>query len=246
MKPRFLYAPLCFLILIACGKHYLKQKQEISHYTLNERAGNKEMETIVAGYKTRLDSETGKVIGHASAMLTRTGDQSTLGNFVCDAIKHKADSLFGAQPCHLVIMNRGGLRADLPAGSITVNTIFELMPFDNELVLLAVKGEKLSGFLPLFEQKKHAFYGGTITLTDGKANRFLINGKPLDPLATYYILTNDFVANGGDNFSFLLEPVARQNSGVKVREAIIDYCRYLNGQQQPVTPYTDERILLSK
>jgi 2',3'-cyclic-nucleotide 2'-phosphodiesterase (5'-nucleotidase family) len=224
MKPRFLYVPLYFLVLTACSKHYLKQKQEISHYSLNESAVNKEMETVAAGYKTRLDSETGEVIGNASVMFTRSGEQSTLGNFVCDAAKHKSDSLFAAQPCHLIIMNRGCLRADLPAGSITVNSIFELMPFDNELVLLAVTGEKLSGFPSLFEQKKHAFYGGTITLKDGGASRFLINGKPLDLLATYYILTNGFVANGGDGFSFLLEPVSRQNSGVKVRDAIIDYC----------------------
>lgn len=234
------------LVLIACSKHYLKQKQELNHYPVSGSAANEHMEAAVAGYKATLDSETGKVIGYAPAMLTRAGDQSTLGNFVCDAMKHKADSFFSAYPCHLVIANRGGLRADLPAGNVSVNSIFELMPFDNELVLLAVKGNKLKNFAPLFEQKKHAFYGGTITLNDGKVSRFLIAGKPIDTLATYYVLTNDFVANGGDSFSFLLDPVQRQNSGLKVRDAIIAYCRYLSRKKQPITPYTDERILFSE
>ena len=246
MKLRLLYVPLCFLLLAACHPHYVKQKQELSYYPLGKSEGSPEMEALVAGYKARLDGETGKVIGSAAALLTRGGEQSTLGNFVCDAVKHAADSLFASLPCQLVIMNRGGLRADLPAGSITVNNIFELMPFDNELVLLEVKGEKLNGFIPLFEQKKHAFSGGAITLDHGRVSSFLVGGKPLDPLATYYVLTSDFVANGGDNFSFLQEPVARHNSGMKVRDAIINYCLYLSRNKRSITPYADERILFSK
>lgn len=246
MKLRILYTSLCIFILVSCTRHYRKQQQEFSHHAFaaaNEQAA---AAAVIAGYRQNLERETKKILGTAQEALSRNGDQSTLGNFVCDAMRFAADSLFKGVEADLVIANRGGLRADLPKGEISAAVVYELMPFDNDLVLVSVTGKALAGFLPLFEQKRHAFYGAKISMTGEHVTGFLIGNAALDSSKVYRVLTNDFVANGGDNFMFLTTPLASIHSTTKVRQAIMDYCLYLTRQKLQIIPYTDARLVSTK
>ena len=246
MKRQLPYALLYIALLGSCAKHYQRQKEDFNHYSLKEQNENGPVGTVVAGYKTKVTAETERVIATTQEVITRNKEQSPLGNFVCDAMKHASDSIFKSPAADLVIVNRRGLRIDLPKGDIKTGTIFELMPFDNELVLISVPGEKLMAFLPLFRQEKHPFLGATITLERDSVSGFLINGQPVDGQKTYRVLTSDYLANGGDNFKFLQDPLALQTSGFKIRDAIINYCLFLTQQGKQIIPYTDERLKISK
>ena len=104
-----------------------------------------------------------------------------------------------------VLMNWGGIRADLAKGPVTVGDAYALMPFENEVVIVTMKGEKVQ-----------------IT-QDGKIVKFTINGKPFDPNATYRVATSDYLFNGGDAMYFFGNPIQKEDTGYKIRNVLIDY-----------------------
>jgi 2',3'-cyclic-nucleotide 2'-phosphodiesterase (5'-nucleotidase family) len=247
MKPRLPYLYLLLFLFASCNKYYLKQKENFTCYILKDSSiESVSTKNIISTYKTKMAGETEKVIATSTDALTRNGDESTLGNFVCDALKFVADSLFTLSKPDLIIVNRGGLRAELPKGEIKVSNIFELMPFENEVVLIKISGEKLERFLALFEHKKHPFFGARIRLSNNKAVDFLIDNKPLEKSKIYTLITSNYLSNGGDNFTFLKDPTSIIYSGKKIRDAIIDYCNYLTKNGKQIIPYTDERLEISK
>jgi 2',3'-cyclic-nucleotide 2'-phosphodiesterase (5'-nucleotidase family) len=233
------------LILLACNKHYYKQKEDFIHYSLK---GNQEKTAALDSifkYKTKVDAETGKVIANAINDLTKDGAETTLGNFVCDALKFEGENVFKIKP-DVVIVNRGGLRINLPKGDIKVATIFELMPFENEMVMLTVSGEKLKEFLPLLLEKKHPYWGLKVRIENNKINSVLINELQIDNAKNYNVVTSDYLAGGGDNFMFLKSPVAIKKCEIKIREALINYCIYLTENKKQIIPYLDGRLEISK
>jgi 2',3'-cyclic-nucleotide 2'-phosphodiesterase (5'-nucleotidase family) len=74
------------------------------------------------------------------------------------------------------------------------------------------------------EKKPHPLSGMTFTITaDNNSKNILINGKPLSKQTTYYVGTNDYLANGGDNMIFFKKGVARYDLEYKLRNVLIDY-----------------------
>lgn len=79
------------------------------------------------------------------------------------------------------------------------------MPFENNLVVLALKGEQILEMTSYIikEKKPHPLSGMTFTIAkDNTAKNILIQGKPLDSNKIYYVATNDYLANGGDSMIF--------------------------------------------
>jgi 2',3'-cyclic-nucleotide 2'-phosphodiesterase (5'-nucleotidase family) len=119
-------------------------------------------------------------------------------------------------------VNYGGLRASLPQGEITVERIFELMPFENEIVLIKISGESY-----LLMAEKIAARGGEgiagmkLGIKNGKVSSLTTGGKPIDPTAAYWLVTNDYIANGGDQMSMFSNPVERINTKMKIRDVLI-------------------------
>lgn len=234
------------LFLASCSKHFVKQKQETQHYSLIKVEENKKAHEAVDPYKQKVDAETAKVIATSEGELTKDGAETTLGNFVCDALLYASKSQFKGDSVDVVLLNRGGLRINLPKGEIKVSTIFELMPFENELVYLQVKGEHLEKFLTHVIEKKHPFYGFKIKLNSNQVESAVIGGKPIDKNKIYGVLTSDYLANGGDSFVFLKEATVTKRCDLKIREAIINYCKFLSQSNKPIKPYTDGRLEISK
>ena len=245
MTAKILYTFLIALILTSCSKDYLKQKENFTHYSLKENSENKKVQTSISNYKLKVDTETEKTIATSVDALLKDGNESTLGNFVCDALAYSGKKEFKNAPIDLVLMNRGGLRINLPKGAIKVITIFELMPFENELVLVKISGEKLLEGLQTIIEKKHAFLGMHLKVENSKIVEATINQLAIEKNKNYSILTSDYLANGGDNFVFLKNPLTIEKCNLKIRDAIINYCTFLTDNKQQIIPYTDGRFQLS-
>jgi len=246
MRGRILYLFLSVLIFASCSKHYLKQKQDFSHHSLKESPESQAAKVVIAEYKAKVDAQTEKVIASSTDILTKESDESTLGNFVCDALKYNAEKEFKNLPIDVVMVNRGGLRVNLPKGDIKVVNIFELMPFENDLILVKIKGEKLLEGIKVIVEKKHSFLGLKIKVENDMLMEATINGSLIDKEKNYAIVTSDYLANGGDNFIFLKDPVQVEKSKLKIREAIINYCIFLTENKKQIVPYTDGRLQISK
>jgi 2',3'-cyclic-nucleotide 2'-phosphodiesterase (5'-nucleotidase family) len=233
------------IFLLGCGKHYQKKSEKFDHYDLRNKQSAARFNDAIAGYKAKLEKETGRFIGETAGEITKDGAETTLGNFVCDALKYSAQKYFKRDSIDIVIVNRGGLRTNLPKGKITVGNIFELMPFENEMVLIKIKGAYLEQFFRLEVEKAHPFWGFTMKIKNKEVENVLVGGRALDKDKIYTLVTSDYLAGGGDNFVFLSkgEPGI---SGIKIRDAIIDYCEYIHASDKKITPYTDGRLEISK
>lgn len=144
------------------------------------------------------------IVGYAEKTLERAQPEGTLGNFVVNAIYTGAKKKYG-QPVDIAIQNDGGIRADyLAAGNVNRWNIYNIMPFDNLLVLQQIRGDVLQQYLNLIAANKGWPVAGlTMQIKNKKATHILINGQPLDPAKTYTVAHADYLANGGENASFL-------------------------------------------
>jgi len=176
---------------------------------------------FLSPYRTKLQATMGKVIGVSKQGLSKKQPESTIGNFMADAMKAGAEKVFDTKVAASFV-NYGGVRSYFPKGDITIGLVYELMPFDNMVVIQQLSGTILQQLLD-----KTAADGGwpiagiTMEIKDKKAVKVLIAGKPLDASSTYMIANSDYVANGGSDCSFL-KPIPQVNKGYTLRDALID------------------------
>ena len=187
---------------------------------------------IIAPYKEQLDAKMNAVIGEAGMDLTRVFEnrESSLGNFCTNLIFEKAADL---KP-DLAVLTIGGLRVPIDKGEVTVRQMYELMPFENELVVITVKGEIVKSLIErVIEKDNTSLANVSATFQGGKLISAQIGGEPLDTSKDYRVATSDYLANGGDYMDGFKTASDRATANTKLREAFIDYFKELqeNGKK---------------
>lgn len=134
--------------------------------------------------------------------------ESELGNLTADAMRDYT----GAD---IAIINGGGLRADLPQGKVTRGDVLSIFPFGNIVEKIEVKGSAVKAMLEHSVEYLPATFGGFMDVSGltfelnpkakagNRVSNVLVQGKPLDPDATYTLAVNDFTAAGGDGYEML-------------------------------------------
>ena len=179
------------------------------------------------------------VIGYNEAQLEKKRQGNTLGFFITDAYlemaRQKIDPKIDA-----AFMNSGGIRLpELPAGVITQGKIFELMPFDNLMVLLRVKGSLLKQYLDTLAANDGIIESGiTMQIVNKTVQQVMVGSKPLDLNADYSIVHSDYVAMNTN----LLKNIKRSSNGYLLRDAILDYVKLINSQSKKVTVTNVDRV----
>lgn len=200
------------------------------------------MNAYIEPYKKTLDAEMNEVIGYSEIALKAHKPESLLSDFVAD-VQLKTASEYLKFPVDVAIVNFGGLRTQIPAGPVTVRNIFELMPFENDLVVLRLKGSDLhelfDGFAAIGGQ---GVAGVRMGIRNGKAVDVLIGGKPLSEDRVYVVATNNFLAEGNDDMPQLLRTESRVNTGIKIRDMLIDYIRMENSNGRKIGAKIEGRI----
>lgn len=209
-----------------------------------EAIADKSYEEYLLPYKQRIDAEMNEVIGQAAETMRAHAPESLLSNFSAD-VYLQAASAFSGSRVDISIVNLGGLRTVVPAGDITVRKVFELMPFENELVILWIKGDKLNDLLQYFASMGGQGVSGLrMTIENGKATNITINGHALDMEKRYTIATNDYLAGGNDKMEPLAQYEKRTNTGLKIRTILLDYIKNETKKGNKIEPKLDGRINL--
>lgn len=235
--------------LYACHTKPLVSNVEESHYIVNKNEIDSSIYKAINPYKKTYDEQMTKVIAHAEDAFVKADVESTLGNLFCDAVMLQTKKLLGKDSAMLnvAVFNKGGLRNSLPKGNITVGNIFELMPFDNEVVLLKLSGTQFKDMLDKIVEKGGIPVGGLrMTMRGTKAIDVTVNGKAFDETKDYWVVTSDYLANGGDNYSFFKNAKERKLMNALLRNVMIDYCNDMTAQGKTLKPYLDGRISVSK
>ncbi len=187
------------------------------------------MKNVVSPYKTELDKIMNEVLGTSDQPLLKGLPESTLGDFVSDAVLIKTNDIYKPADnakADICLLNNGGLRSQLPKGAITRGNVFELMPFENSVVILTISGEKTKQLFEMLVQNNGApFAGARVSAKGKKINKVLIGGKELDITKNYKVVTSDYLASGGDKYYFFKDPIRTDTLDYKLRDAIIDHIK---------------------
>lgn len=177
---------------------------------------------IVARYKPLLDARMDVVIGRLAQALPAGDYDSPLARFTTHAILRYAQQLGVAVDFSLY--NTGGLRAGLPQGDVRLFDLFATYSFDNDVTILSIHGKYLRELAGFFARTQPQPMGNAelVVAHDGRAT-LRINGEELDDDKIYRLITNNFVAEGGDRMTMLRHAVAVERPGVLFRDAMIRY-----------------------
>jgi 2',3'-cyclic-nucleotide 2'-phosphodiesterase (5'-nucleotidase family) len=178
-----------------------------------------------------MGEEIRQVIGEATGMLSKAWPEGTLGNLATDAMLWAANREL-LEPADMALTNNGGLRVPIGPGPITMGQMYELMPFENMLSVLVLSGPQVKVLCDqLAEKRGEPIAGFSFRIAVEKEGRvardILVGGDPLDLAAEYRLVTNDYMANGGDSFTPLETPVSREDLAVLLRDAITDYVKHV-------------------
>lgn len=136
------------------------------------------------------------------------------------------------------------MRGDLPAGDIKVGDVFNIMPFENKLVVLDMSGDALLKGCERFavryrDRGGFPVSGMTLRIKDGKLIEAKIGGGPIDPKTVYTVVTSDYLYAGGDGYSFS-GATNVQHLKVTLRDSIINYMR----STKPFVVPNDQRVVV--
>jgi 2',3'-cyclic-nucleotide 2'-phosphodiesterase (5'-nucleotidase family) len=202
---------------------------------------NAQAAAVIEPYRQRVTQQMGEVLGTAPVPLAKNPGESPLANFVADLQRQRAAAELH-QPVDVGVMTNGGLRNSLPAGPITLGSVFELMPFENELVVLDAPGPVMQQLFDYAARLKMALSNVTYTVdATGKPTNIRIGGQPFNPAKTYTVAISDYLAGGGDNMVFF-KALKPRDTGVLLRAAIVDRIRQLTKQGQPITAKVEGRV----
>ena len=209
----------------------------------------KSIEDYVAPYRNHINQELDHVLTYCPETLDKSKGtwQTTIGNLLADATIEMGNPIFQSREkknIDICLLNHGGIRAPLPKGNVTTRTAFEIMPFENSLIIVALKGAQIHEMAEyiLKERKPHPLSGLKIVADKNTLSikSLTVNGKPLQEDQVYYVATSDYLSNGGDSMNFFKKGIQSYDMDYKLRNLLIDYFKKVD----TIPVITTERIIL--
>ena len=247
---------LTFFLISSCSKNVLhlntiKGKQlPVTENALTPatNALSQEIENYITPYRDRINNDLDSVLAICPITLDKkaVNMQSTIGNMMADVVLQFGTAVFEKREnkqIDICLLNSGGIRAILPKGNVTSRNGFEIMPFENSLVVIALRGVQIQELISYFisEKSAHPLSGLTFTIKKDKTTaNILVQGQPLVLDKLYYVGTNDYLANGGDNMNFFKKGEHTYDLDYKLRNILIDYFKSVS----IVTAKQDNRIIV--
>lgn len=237
---------LIALFLVAslgCHRAYHPTALQYEGYDVRNLPQDSVLSAFISPYRTQVDATMNDPVAELPVSLVKALPDGTLGNFMADAYLAMAREKFDAS-ADFAYMNHGGIRLNqVQAGPLRRGTVYEVMPFDNQMVLVKVKGETVKAFLDhIAAEGGGGIAGLTMQIRDQQATDIRIGGQPLDLNKTYQMVNSDYVVNGGGRFTgFTSLPV--QKTGYLLRDALLDYCKRFRDQGKPLPIDTQKRIV---
>jgi len=238
---------LTFIFVLSCAeKKYAVTKIEGREIGITDKNTEvAEIENFIKPYRDKIDADLNKILSNAPETLDKSGEwQTPMGNFLADITFEKSDKVFQMREkksLDICLLNHGGIRSIIPKGNVTARTAYEVMPFENSAIVIGLKGEQILEIVNyiITEKKPHPLKGLTFTIDkNNQSKNIQVNGKALDNNKVYYVVTSDYLSNGGDNMVFFKKGVEQYDLEYKLRNIIIDYFK----ENKTITANKDIRI----
>lgn len=242
------------LYLGSCTNSYkVIETNSENNTVISELSTTDSLYVLVKPYKIKLEASMLEVLNTSSVDMERGVPEGLLNNFVADltlttARSHSSDFI------DVCLLNNGGLRVPILKGEVTRGMIFELMPFENELIVLELGGEEMTELINYVVKRSTigntktgvSISGMRVTITNGQASHVMIGTREYDPLKTYRIVTSDYLAGGGDEMTFFSGAISTEKLNLKLRDAILDYIIDLGKKNINLDAELDGRVYIAE
>ena len=235
---------ILLFIISSCSTGYRSTQVEYKDYHVAATASaDSSLVLLLQPYTDSVNKSMNDVIGVSDKSLDKALPECTLGNIMADALLVKSREKFNTN-VDAAFMNYGGIRLNqIPPGPVTKRNIYELMPFDNIVIVQKVNGEILQQFLDLIAKRGGwPVSGMKFRIKNQKAVDVLIQDKPIDKTATYSIVNSDYVVNGGDDCT-MLKNLPQQNIGYLMRDALLEYFSSFKANGKNITANIENRVV---
>ena len=221
-------------LLVACSPTYIIQSHDNDLIAVSSSVDSTII-NIITPYQVGIEGQMSEVLTYTKNDLEKGRPQSSIGNFVTDLCLDYADA-------DICVMNNGGLRTTINKGKVTRGKLYELMPFENELVILNLNKDDYLDLLNYIVKRGGEPFSG-LTIVIDKDGKIISNSWPVDfeNGEKVRVLTSDYLANGGDKMSFFHNK-EQKKLGLKLRDVIIDYC----SKKDTIFAELDNRIIILK
>lgn len=235
---------LCTLFLLpACQK-----QQKVTGVSTEAFPVNTSLDAIqdttymvdLAPITADLEREMNVQIGYAPEALYVAAPECPMLNWASDALWEAAKKHYDGT-VDIAIVNMGGMRCSWPKGPITRGNVFELMPFDNRLVVLTLKGSDIIELCQSFAQ-----YGGQgvagmrVKVVDGQLADVQIGGRAVNSEALYHVATSDYLSGGADHMDALAQYSELWDSDLLIRDLYLQAVR----EQDTIRATVDGRMTM--
>jgi len=244
-----LYIGVVILFFTQCNqpRQKLYPQQSKSEYlqvvTDSVHKPNAKVEAMIKPYRDKMEADMNVVVAHSNAEMQKSKPSGALNNIVSDMMFDVVQKNTDVD-IDFCLINYGGLRRPLPKGEILKSDIFQLMPFQNEAVLVKVNPE---GMKNLF---KYLYFSGGQPISDLKVSFIdsihfsaIIKNQEWDSTKSYWVLTSDYTANGGDRMNFFAQKDSTILTGQLIRNAIFKYLDSLQNANLSIEKDTIPRII---
>lgn len=235
---------LCAMALAACQKPMHTTSVETSSIAIDSNLDCIQDTAYIAAIapkRAALEKEMSEVLGYAPERLWVRAPECPMLNWATDALLTKARQLYPSR-VDMAVSNIGGIRCEWAQGNITRQDVFELMPFDNELVVLTLRGEDILELCQVFaEDGGQGVAGLRMSAEDHQLIEATIDGKPVAPKAYYTVATSDYLTGGTDHMTPLTHYVEIWKSDRLIRDLYLEAVQ----EQDTVIAYVDGRMMIT-
>lgn len=239
------------LIISSCKQDYSTTRIVGKRLTISDSlATNPEIEAYIKPYREKVNRDLDSILAYAAETYSKSDGKlnTAIGNFMADAVFEMSNPVFQKRTnkfIDMVLLNHGGIRSIISKGNITSRTAYKIMPFDNSVYVIPMKGQQIKDMLSFLAKKKRAHPISKLKLTlseDYSIKDALINDEAIDYEKTYHVATNDYLYNGGSNMHFFKSKDTVYDLNYKIRNLLIDYFKKIDTLQ----PSIDDRFIQIK
>lgn len=226
-------------MLLACSsKKYNNYQTSAELLNINDSIPlNSKIQKFVSPYKKHINKDLDSVLAYNPITQDKSKGQweTNIGNLFSNVTLELSRPIFQKRENKTIdfcILNHGGIRSIIPAGNVTSRTAYEIMPFENSVMIIGLTGKEvleLANYI-LAEKKPHPLEGIVIKTNEdySKVLSIEINSLALDENKVYYVATSDYLANGGDSMTFFKNSTIKYDLDYKLRNLFIDYFKKID------------------
>lgn len=205
------------------------------------------IDAFIAPYRIRVNEILDSTLAYAPYIISKTDGpyNTTAGNLLADIVLSEASPIFKSRTgkeVDFVLLNHGGIRSIISKGNISARTAYEVMPFENSIVVAELDGKSVIEMVSFLKDsgRAHPIAGLEIALNkDNTVASIRIQGKPLNEKDTYFVATSNYLITGGDRMGFFKDAVNIFDTDYLIRNAMIDYFKKVD----TIAPVVDRRFI---